>query len=49
MGNHEAVTYSGPTYIANQSAEHSSLTAATHSSDFNQLFNEKPFDSILNL
>ena len=37
MGRPDAVTYSGPTYIAIRSGKHSSSTAKTHHSDFNRI------------
>lgn len=37
MGKPEAVTYSGPTYIAIRSGKHSSSTAATHADDLDTL------------
>lgn len=47
MGRHEAVTYSGPTYIAIRSGKHSSSTAATHASDYQKLYQMKSFDKFL--
>ncbi|KAL4719432.1 hypothetical protein ACJJTC_009058 [Scirpophaga incertulas] len=37
MGRPDAVTYSGPTYIAIRSGKHSSSTAKSHHSDFNRI------------
>lgn len=46
MGNHSAVTYSGPTFIAVRSGKHSSSTAYSHARDFNQLLKLEEFDVI---
>jgi len=37
QGRKEAVTYSGPTYVATRSGKHSSSTATTHAKDFDRL------------
>lgn len=47
MGNPEAVTYSGPTYIAIRSAKHSSSTSATHANDYHSLFDLESFQTFL--
>jgi len=46
MGNHSAVTYSGPTFIAIRSGKHSSSTALSHAADFNRLMIIPEFDTI---
>lgn len=43
MGRREAVSYSGPTYIAIRSGKHSSSTASTHAKDFETLLNLEDF------
>lgn len=45
MGRPEAVTYSGPTYIAIRSAKHSSSTATSHADDFNRLLSCEAFEA----
>lgn len=47
LGSPEAVTYSGPTYVAIRSGKHSSSTAATHAQDFERLLELQEFDCIL--
>jgi len=47
MGQKEAVTYSGPTYIAIRSCKHSSSTASTHAKDLDKLYSLPDFDPIL--
>lgn len=47
MGEPQAVTYSGPTYIAIRSAKHSSSTSCTHSSDFERLKTVPAFEKFL--
>jgi len=46
MGRPEAVTYSGPTYVAIRSGKHSSSTASTHSADLNTLLDIEAFGSL---
>lgn len=46
-GQKEAVTYSGPTFIAIRSAKHSSSTATTHAKDFQRLLTLPDFDPFL--
>lgn len=47
MGRAEAVTYSGPTYVAVRSAKHSSSTASSHAMDFNRLATLDTFKEIM--
>lgn len=47
IGNPEAVSYSGPTYVAIRSGKHCSSTAATHAHDFHRLMELDIFESIL--
>lgn len=47
MGQPEAVSYSGPTYIAIRSGKHSSSTADTHAMDLERLMNLDIFASIV--
>ncbi|KAJ8710634.1 hypothetical protein PYW08_009149 [Mythimna loreyi] len=47
MGRAEAITYSGPTYVAIRSGKHSSSTASTHAVDFNKLATLKNFKEIM--
>lgn len=47
MDQKEAVTFSGPTYIAIRSGKHSSSTASTHATDFKRLLNNPDFQCIL--
>ena len=47
MGQKEAVTYSGPTYIAIRSGKHCSSTASTHATDFDRLFELDDFQPIV--
>ncbi|GBP40850.1 hypothetical protein EVAR_88911_1 [Eumeta japonica] len=47
MGRAEAVTYSGPTYMAIRSGKHSSSTASTHAVDFNKLATLSNFEQIM--
>lgn len=47
QGKPEAVSYSGPTYIAIRSGKHSSSTAATHAFDFQKLVDLDSFKEIL--
>lgn len=42
-GNKEAVTYSGPTYIAIRSGKHCSSTAASHGKDFTHIVTNPDF------
>lgn len=46
MGNPDAVTYSGPTFIAIRSGKHSSSTAETHAKDIDDIFQMDLFESI---
>jgi len=46
LGKTDAVTYSGPTYIAVRSGKHASSTAYAHGLDFQRLLDIKEFDSI---
>lgn len=46
MGKPEAVTYSGPTYIAIRSAKHSSSTATTHAKDISTLLRQEDFKAL---
>ncbi|XP_071575574.1 uncharacterized protein [Temnothorax nylanderi] len=46
MGKPEAVTYSGPTYIAIRSGKHSSSSARTHGLDLERLMELKEFQSL---
>ncbi|KAJ8949395.1 hypothetical protein NQ318_007493 [Aromia moschata] len=43
MGRPEAVSYSGPTYIAIRSGKHSSSTATSHAQDLDTLLTLEPF------
>lgn len=43
LGEPKAVTYSGPTYIAIRSEKHSSSTASSHASDFENLVDSERF------
>lgn len=45
-GRKEAVTYSGPTYIAIRRGKHSSSTAATHAKDLNKLLTLDDFKNL---
>lgn len=45
-GSKEAISFSGPTFIAVRSGKHSSSTAKTHSRDFSRLLNLEEFDDI---
>ncbi|KAL4721037.1 hypothetical protein ACJJTC_012456 [Scirpophaga incertulas] len=47
MGRAEAITYSGPTYVAIRSGKHSSSTASTHAVDFNKLATLNNFKEIM--
>lgn len=47
LGSPEAVSYSGPTYIAIRSGKHSESTAATYSTDFDRLLEIEAFDDIM--
>lgn len=47
MGRPEAVTYSGPTYIAIRSAKHDSSTATSHALDLENLFKLENFKSLV--
>lgn len=47
MGIKEAVTHSGPTYIAIRSGKHSSSTASTHAKDFEKLIEFEDFKPII--
>lgn len=47
MGSPDAVSYSGPTYIAIRSGKHSSSTAATHAADFEKLLEVPAFKKII--
>ncbi|XP_050498755.1 uncharacterized protein LOC126879621 [Diabrotica virgifera virgifera] len=47
MGRAEAVTYSGPTYVAIRSGKHSSSTASTHDVDFDKLATLNNFEKIM--
>lgn len=47
MGRPEAVTYTGPTYIAIRSGKHSSSTASTHAVDFQKLTTLEAFREIM--
>lgn len=46
-GRPEAVSYSGPTYIAIRSGKHSSSNAETHAVDFNRLMRLPEFEPII--
>ena len=46
LGKPEAVSYSGPTYIAIRSGKHSSSTAYAHTLDFERLLQLPEFDTI---
>jgi hypothetical protein len=45
-GQKDAITYSGPTYVAVRSGKHNSSTAFSHAKDFNRLYELKEFDTI---
>lgn len=47
MGRREAVTYSGPTYIAIRSGKHSSSTATTHAKDLRKVFSLGDFEPLV--
>lgn len=47
IGQPDAVTYSGPTYVAIRSGKHSSSTAATHAQDFETLLTLDSFKDIM--
>lgn len=47
MGSPDAVSYSGPTYIAIRSGKHSSSTATTHAADFEKLLEVPAFKKIM--
>ena len=47
MGKIEAVSYSGPTYIAIRSGKHCSSTALSHGLDFERLLSIPEFDVIM--
>ncbi|KAJ1522452.1 hypothetical protein ONE63_001642 [Megalurothrips usitatus] len=47
IGQPDAVSYSGPTYVAIRSGKHSSSTATTHAVDFERLIKLENFESIL--
>ncbi|KAJ8677784.1 hypothetical protein QAD02_013571 [Eretmocerus hayati] len=47
LGNPEAVSYSGPTYIAIRSGKHDSSTAFSHAADFKHLLQIAEFDDIM--
>jgi len=47
VGQPEAVSYSGPTYIAIRSAKHSSSTAMSHAADFCRLLQKPEFEAII--
>ncbi|GBP40219.1 hypothetical protein EVAR_37620_1 [Eumeta japonica] len=47
MGRAEAVTYSGPTYVAIRSGKHSSSTASTHAVDFEKVTTLDNFKDIM--
>ena len=42
MGKPEAVTYSGPTYVAIRSVEHATSSAVTHSEDLEKVLTNLP-------
>lgn len=46
FGQKDAVTYSGPSYVAIRSGKHDSSTAFTHAADFNRLYELPEFDLI---
>lgn len=46
MGKPEAVTYSGPTFIAIRSGKHSASTASSHAEDFRTLIEQESFKEI---
>ncbi|KAE8744171.1 hypothetical protein FOCC_FOCC009179 [Frankliniella occidentalis] len=46
MGRPEAVTYSGPTFIAIRSGKHSGSTAATHATDLNTVLSLEHFKDL---
>lgn len=46
MGRPEAVTYSGPTYIAIRSGKHSSSTVTTHATDLDRLLRLDSFKEL---
>lgn len=45
MGNPEAVSYSGPTYVAIRSGNYSSSTATSHDEDFDKMLGIDSFSS----
>lgn len=47
MGRPDAVSYSGPTYIAIRSGKHSTSTASTHALDFERLLEILPFKNLM--
>lgn len=47
IGDQNAVTYSGPTYVAIRSAKHCQSSAYGHNRDMKELFSLKEFDSIM--
>ncbi|XP_036328606.1 uncharacterized protein LOC118740945 isoform X2 [Rhagoletis pomonella] len=47
IGRPEAVTYSGPSYIAIRSGKHSSSTASTHAFDFEKLITLTQFRNVI--
>ena len=47
MGRPEAVSYSGPTYIAIRSGKHSSSTATSHAQDLDSLLTLEPFHKFM--
>ena len=47
LGKPEAVSYSGPTYIAIRSGKHSSSTAYAHALDFERLLQLPEFNAII--
>lgn len=46
IGNGQAVSYSGPTFIAIRSGKHSSSTALSHALDFEELLEKQEFDIV---
>jgi len=46
MGTPEAVTHSGPTYVAIRSGKHSSSTAGTHAADLKTIFTIEEFRDV---
>lgn len=47
LGSPDAVTYSGPTYVAIRSLKHSPSNASTHAEDLKTLLNLKDFEPIV--